>query len=127
MPQQRLMGQHLSERGGVSLYGRILDAWFEDVDGCQEDNWRLAIEDSDGLTLRLHFGEDFSSDGFQAPGAFDINPVDIKTATVWAIPADVRREYGLDDSWCYNAEYVGDGEAVYDIVSPSQRRGILAD
>lgn len=128
MTDTRLMGQSLSERGGVSLYLRIPAEWMRDRS--VEDTFRLGIEDTEGrgVRLRLYCDDDYSDAGIEAPGGWDVSPVDITTITEFCVPAGIRKEHELTGSDSYNAEYVGGGEAVYDIVpATSARQPLTAD
>jgi len=117
-----MMGRGVVLRGGFSLYLSIDQEWREAACLEVDDTCRLEIEDigDSSLTVTLFVDEDYS-EVEDPPGKFDIDPVDIKTDIQWCLPADIRREFGISEDFSYNAEYLGEGEIRYEIVSPTAR------
>lgn len=120
MSRTAMMGRGVVLRGGFSLYLSIDEGWREAAGIDVDDTCRLEIEEvgDSSLTVVLFVDEDYS-EVEDPPEKFDIEPVDIKTDIQWCLPADIRREFGITADFSYNAEFIGDGQIRYEIVSPT--------
>ena len=122
MSKTAIMGRGVVLRGGFSLYLSIDEDWMQDAGLEVSDTCRLGVGEigEASMTIQLWIDQDYE-DVDAAPGKFDVEPVDIVTDVQWCLPCDIRREYGITGEFAYNAEYLGDGEILYELVSPTAR------